>query len=526
MPPSTGVLLGKDEAGHKPWRSWDMGKICPSVRDARGHELPVHSLDETKRPRAGATCERSPTCLSQSRELDMTETGSMVWTDVGPGLARLDVSHATGLQRTHQPHSWSLCLDGVERAALLNCCPCCAWEVDVQPDAPVAARAIPSSVAAAYRGFAAGSKAPKGTTVLATLPPGRYWIVRSTRRPVAVPYVLLGNECVEAGAHHRLLLEGNPAHHALVVGAPGRGPRLDRPLVGVALGGLGGLRAGGVAFLSLALGGDRDPAEPAGTDLILVLPASGDLVLSSDDETSWEPGAEALARRLASQPASTRLDFRYDADRMAAVRVEREEVSEIQVVSMGSRVELCAAGARAVVVEAAAEEPDSWQVTRSTCPRLPDVREPAWDFVEPYLGWEEGSLARAGLAVFDALPAGDYVLVRVDARTLERHRTDGVGVEVDGLPGLRLALADGDVGQPLVGVAVLGTAGHEVVQLAPVMGVAAAALEASSGDAVVILPAAGPLVVDPGRGDAKRTKAWRSRARELARVLGRTGGVQ
>lgn len=137
-----------------------MGKICPSVRDARGQELPVHSLDETKRPRAGATCERSPTCLSQSRELDMTETGSMVWTDVGPGLARLDVSHATGLQRTHQPHSWSLCLDGVERATLLNCCPCCAWEVDVQPDAPVAARAIPSSVAAAYRSLAAGSKAP------------------------------------------------------------------------------------------------------------------------------------------------------------------------------------------------------------------------------------------------------------------------------------------------------------------------------------------------------------------------------
>jgi hypothetical protein len=245
----------------------------------------------------------------------------------------------------------------------------------------------------AYRELAAGSSAPDGAPSLAALPPGRYWVVRCPRQPAAVPYVLLGNGLVEAGMHQRSLLADHLTRHAVVVGAAGTRPRLDRPLIGVALSGYGGLSDGGVAFLSLALGGDPAGSACPGQDLMLVLPATGDLLVSwsRTDGPEWEAHAETLARQLCEPPGPTRLDFRFDSDRVAALRVEREEIPAIQAVHMGRGVELCAAGERALVIDEKV-----WSVSERSFARLPD-REPAWDFLEPYLSWEEGSLARAGV---------------------------------------------------------------------------------------------------------------------------------
>jgi hypothetical protein len=147
--------------------------------------------------------------------------------------------------------------------------------------------------------------APNGALVdalLDMLPAGSYFVVRSPRRPIDAPKILLGNEWVEPQANLRVLHDDSPVY-ALVVGAERDAPpALNQPLLGIPiLNYVGESWMHGVWFLQLAASVTPDP----GGDLVLIIPTTGELVLDNlgflvpDDEARvrWRDSeAEAFAR--------------------------------------------------------------------------------------------------------------------------------------------------------------------------------------------------------------------------------------
>lgn len=433
------------------------------------------------------------------------------WSHVADRVARLLVRQSVGLIQARSGDVRSLALGGAEvvRASSGSCDD--GWVLEVgapaTPGAPV-----PASILGHFEEFAAGSRAAGRGEALGLLPAGEYLVVRSSRAPVPTRFVVLGNERFEAAAHEQALFDAPPAPHVVVVGdRRGEPPRLDRLLIGIALSGFGGLASDGtVALAALALaGGTRGAGPEASTgDLIMVVPIDGDLVIThfKQTEVEWPKVVSALAQRLAGLPQLPRLDFGVDSDQVARLRVERDpyELPAVRAIRGGPTAELCVHGRVAVKLTTTRGPAAEWTVARDLTVRLEDA-EPEWDFAGPYLAWEEGSIARGGLGVFAALPAGEYAIARVPA---SRLRAPGL---VAG--GTRIAIEAEHLGQPLVGLVGLGPEGEELLVLQPLVRVPAPA--GQDGDAIVVVPVSGELVVDAGGRGQQRLNAWRHRARRV-----------
>lgn len=443
-------------------------------------------------------------------------TNTIRWMDHFAGRARIEVVGGAGLDRRQELDRWTLSLNGRTFVTLVNDAPDEGWEVEVH-DLTTTAPPLPAEIDRRYREFASGSAAAEGGAALGALPPGHYWLVRSPRRPARCRYVVLGNQRYDAQEHQRLLLEGDPFHQATVIGPSGRAPRLDRPLLGLALSGYGGVSENGtLAFVPFGLDEGEEVQGAAQADLILVLPTTGPLVLSwLDDEPAWPAVAESLGERLAERRPH-RLEVGEESFRMAGSKVDRGDVAPIQVERWGSRAEVCLDGR--LVVSFETDDRGATRVRRGDGPRRIGCVEPAWEFIEPYLAWDTICSTTEGLGALELLPAGDYLLVKADRAALSRSACeDPTGRALPGADGVRLSLNVRSWSQPLL-AAVHVKPGSVLLQVFDACTGGHEPSEAA-GEVVIVLPLTGPLVIEERR-DGGSSRDWRKRgARQTANAL-------
>ena len=171
-----------------------------------------------------------------------------------------------------------------------------AWELETLPTGKLlsAKRTVPEELEWAYLTWAEGTRAESGAAVLWALPPGRYLLVRSGRALRAEPQVLLGNERVAAPANARVLIDERPFYGLALGHHPAAAPGTASPLLGVAvLNYVGSWTMSGVLFFDCVPRQGDAVAEPSG-DLVLVVPAQGDLVIDALAEFSAKHSAQSM----------------------------------------------------------------------------------------------------------------------------------------------------------------------------------------------------------------------------------------
>jgi len=191
-----------------------------------------------------------------------------------------------------------------------------AWEIETLPDGRLlpAHRSVPEHLEWAYLTWAEGSRAESGVSVLQSLPPGDYLLVRSSlesRRPASV---LLGNERVPNPPANMLLLLDEEPFYGMVLGPESDNPpQTSHPLVGlVALNYIGSSRLHAALFFDCLAREARhesgaSPPPASSGDLVLVVPVTGELVIDAMAAYSTKEDVmrdkDDWRRRLASRLA-------------------------------------------------------------------------------------------------------------------------------------------------------------------------------------------------------------------------------
>ncbi len=159
-----------------------------------------------------------------------------------------------------------------------------AWEIETLPDGRLlpARPAVPEQLEWAYLTWAEGSRAESGVSVLQSLPPGDYLLVRSSIEPRRRASVLLGNERVPNPPANMLTLFDEEPFYGMVLGPEADNPpQTTHPLVGlVALNYIGSSRVHAALFFD-CLARESRPAPPPSGDLVLVVPVTGELVIDA-----------------------------------------------------------------------------------------------------------------------------------------------------------------------------------------------------------------------------------------------------
>jgi hypothetical protein len=176
------------------------------------------------------------------------------------------------------------------------------WRVSVAPRGThLTNLSAAPDLEATVSGWAAGSRAVRGLSLLSHLPRGCYWLVRTTREPTDGSKVLLGNDWFSATPNMRELL---PEHHgvsACIVGAPqDAAPSLDQPLLGIAI-----LQATGVVDADFGIWFfpflERGETEEHSGDLLLIVPETGDFVVDHMADYNREAPEAPFARWQSTQ---------------------------------------------------------------------------------------------------------------------------------------------------------------------------------------------------------------------------------
>jgi hypothetical protein len=222
-----------------------------------------------------------------------------VFTPLSPRIASLVVEASAGalgltLDRRLQDHRLGLREAPAYRVAQ-PFSPDDGWVIAPQPNGRLLDEngGTPTALTG-YAAWAAGSCALHGNSLIDQLPNGRYLVVRSPRRPIAAERVLLGNEFVEAPPNVQVL-QDQPPVYACVIGAQSDSPPdLSQPLLGLAiLNYVGESWMHGVVFFQLSASGD---VGGDGRDIVLVIPADGELVIDNLGLVSPDGGNGARSR--------------------------------------------------------------------------------------------------------------------------------------------------------------------------------------------------------------------------------------
>lgn len=376
-------------------------------------------------------------------------------------------------------------------------------DVEVTPGPAAAADLGPADqeLARVFHEWAAGSRCVGGAALLSSLPAGDYLLVRSSWLPTPAGLVPLGDGWVERGVDHELLTDDEETHAVIVSATPNEPPKLDAPLLGVLYPHPTVIQRDAAPIFLARPGGGGGGACAQG-ELVLVLPSHGPLALDDSAVPTRSPAdAEterfALARRLAASPRPARppkLHWKPRGARTGRLVVSRSLPGAIRCRHGPGWVELGTPTLRApaLTLTTTRRGDPLWQLERAARPvLLGEAPEPDSDVSAELLEWADGACLAHGLSALAALPAGQYLLLRVAASACTR---DGDELR---LPGDARVVAPTagppDVSQPLVGLVVAPGSTHAKLVFSPLV-VPIAPHTSAMGDLVVALPLTGELV--------------------------------
>jgi len=165
---------------------------------------------------------------------------------------------------------------------------------------------LPAEIEWSYMEWAEGSRAEAGGNLLASLPDGDYWLVR-TKLPARSPgKLLLGNERIASPPNALELVDERPLYAAAIGARPEAPPSGKTPLVGLAvLDYVGDAVMDAVLFFELVRSASAGaPPKDADADAVVIVPAGGDLVIDVLEVLSPARSVEAKDRwRTTRAPA-------------------------------------------------------------------------------------------------------------------------------------------------------------------------------------------------------------------------------
>ncbi len=187
--------------------------------------------------------------------------------------------------------------------------------------APLSAPAAASGADAAscdaidwsYLTWAEGSAAEAGVRALAGLPPGRYWLARTSRAFVRPPTVLLGN-AIEPRPANAVVLEGCGESTGRVYAAAfGANPAAPPPracaLLGAPIFGYTGMRDSFACLFFEHAPFVAEGREADARESVLIVPASGPLVI--DALGPWRDAGESASLLATWEQSGARATAHY-----------------------------------------------------------------------------------------------------------------------------------------------------------------------------------------------------------------------